>query len=88
MGLRDRLRKLERDTEGDMLLIPQKDGTVARFSREAYMECLLHEMDRGGQTGRRGGPRTSAPAGRGATECREPGQAHARVRHSPRMLCG
>src|ERR671917_177912 len=49
MGLRDRLRKLERDTEGDMLLIPQKDGTVARFSREAYMECLLHEMDRGGK---------------------------------------
>ncbi len=49
MGLRDKLRKLEREAEGEAIVIPQKDGTVARFPREAYVECLLHEMDRGGR---------------------------------------
>ena len=31
MGLRDRLRRLEREAEEEMFVIPQKDGTVARF---------------------------------------------------------
>jgi hypothetical protein len=46
MGLRDRLRHLEREAEGEMIAIPQDDGTVRRFPREAYTEAFLNHMDR------------------------------------------
>ena len=31
MGLKDRLRRLEREAEGEMVFVPQEDGTVKRF---------------------------------------------------------
>jgi hypothetical protein len=46
MGLRDHLRKLEREAEDEMIVIPQKDGTVACFPPEAGMEAYLNHMDR------------------------------------------
>ena len=47
MGLRDRLRRLEEAAEENLITFELEDGTVARFAQEAYMECLLHEIDRG-----------------------------------------
>jgi hypothetical protein len=44
--LRDRLPKLERDSEEEMIVIPQKDGTVRRFPPEAGMEAFINHMDR------------------------------------------
>ena len=41
MGLRDRLRRLEKEAEGEMITIPQKDGTVARFPASAGAEAFL-----------------------------------------------
>ena len=46
MSIRDRLRKLERDAEEEIIVIPQKDGTVAQFPPEAGMEAYLNLMDR------------------------------------------
>ncbi len=44
MGLRDRLRRLELEAEGVMIVIAQKDGTVARFplsdAEEAFINCM------------------------------------------------
>ena len=51
MGIRDKLKRLERAAEEDMLTIPQEDGTVARFPQSAYKEAFLNAMDR-----LRGGP--------------------------------
>ena len=41
MGLKDRLRWLEKEAEGEMLVVPQKDGTVARFPQSAGAEALV-----------------------------------------------
>jgi hypothetical protein len=46
MALRGRIRRLERDAEEEMIVIPQKDGTVKRFPREAGMEAFMNHMDR------------------------------------------
>ena len=46
MGLRSRLEKLERETEGEMLAIPQQDGTVKRFPPGAGMDAYMNMMDR------------------------------------------
>ena len=51
MGFRDALRRLERRAEEDMILIPQQDGTVARFPESALQEAFLCAMTR-----LRGGP--------------------------------
>ena len=45
MGLRDRLRRLEREAGGETLAIGQKDGTVARFPQSAGAEALLSLLD-------------------------------------------
>lgn len=45
MGLRDRLRRLEEEAEGEMFIIPQHDGTVARFPASAGVEALLSLID-------------------------------------------
>jgi hypothetical protein len=45
MGLRDRLRRLEREARGETLAIGQKDGTVARFPQSAGAEALLSLLD-------------------------------------------
>jgi hypothetical protein len=47
MGLRDRLRNLERAADADLITFELQDGTVARFPEKAYAQCLLHEFDRG-----------------------------------------
>ena len=46
MGIKDRLRKLEREAEDEMIFIPQKDGTVRHFPPEAGIEALMNHMDR------------------------------------------
>ena len=45
MGLRARLRRLEVGAEEEMIVIPKKDGTVARFSQRAGEEALLSLLD-------------------------------------------
>jgi hypothetical protein len=45
MGLRDRLKRLEKEAEGEMVFVPQKDGTVARFPQSACAEALVSLID-------------------------------------------
>ena len=46
MGLRDRLRRLEREAEGEMVFVPQGDGTVERFLQSAPQESFMTNMKR------------------------------------------
>ena len=46
MGLRDRLRRLEREAEGEMVFVPQKDGTMKRFPQSALQESFMVNMQR------------------------------------------
>jgi hypothetical protein len=46
MGLRGRLVRLERDAKGEMIEIPQKDGTVKRFPQSAAKDAFMNLMDR------------------------------------------
>ena len=46
MGLRDKLRRLEREAEEEMFVIPQKDGTVARFPKSEGIEAFMNWFDR------------------------------------------
>ena len=46
MGLKDRLRRLEREAEGEMVFVPQKDGTVKRFPQSALQESFMVNMQR------------------------------------------
>ena len=48
MSLRQRLKRLEAEAEGEMITVPQKDGTVARFPPGAGMEAFMNFMDRHG----------------------------------------
>ena len=45
MGLRDRLRRLEHRAREEMISIPQRDGTVARFPQPAAHEALGSLID-------------------------------------------
>ena len=45
--MRGWIKRLERAAGEEIIVIPQKDGTVARFSEEAFEECFLHEYERG-----------------------------------------
>ena len=45
MGLRDRLRRLEHRAREEMISIPQRDGTVARFPQSAVHEALGSLID-------------------------------------------
>src|SRR5918997_4228211 len=47
MGLRGRLRRLTRMAEREMMVFKLEDGTTARFYKDEYMECFLHESARG-----------------------------------------
>jgi hypothetical protein len=44
--LRGWLRRLERQSEGEVITIPQQDGTVARFPESAAREAFMNAMDR------------------------------------------
>ena len=46
-ALRGPLKRLAREAEQEMIAIPQQDGTVKRFHRDAFMDCFVHEMKRG-----------------------------------------
>ena len=46
MTLRGRLRRLEREAEGEMVLVPQKDGTAKRFPQRALQESFVTNMKR------------------------------------------
>ena len=46
MGLRDRLRRLEREAEGEMVFVPQEDGTMRRFPQSALQESFVTNMMR------------------------------------------
>ena len=46
MGLLDRLRRLEREAEEEMIVIPQKDGTVKRFPQSAGIDAFTNLFDR------------------------------------------
>jgi hypothetical protein len=47
MGLRARMRRLERAAEEEMVVIPQQDGTVRRFPADVvFPEAFLHETGR------------------------------------------
>jgi hypothetical protein len=46
MGLRGRLRRLEEEAEAEMLVIPQRDGTVVRFPSYEGMEAYMNLMER------------------------------------------
>ncbi len=48
MVLWRRLRNLERAAEGEMIVVPQLDGTVARFPQSAGMDAFMNLMDRMG----------------------------------------
>jgi hypothetical protein len=45
VGIKERLRHLEAAAEASMIVVPQRDGTVARFPTEAGMEALLALVD-------------------------------------------
>ena len=47
MGIRDRLRRLERLADEELMTFEQKDGTMARLPESAFTECFLHEYERG-----------------------------------------
>jgi hypothetical protein len=40
VGLRDRLRRAERAAAGDLVAVPQLDGTVKRFPQQAVLEAV------------------------------------------------
>ncbi len=46
MGLRDRLKRLERAAEEEMIIIPQKDGPPKKFPPGAGMDAYMNMMDR------------------------------------------
>ena len=47
MGLRGRLKKLAREAEREMIVFELEDGTTARFHQDEFLDCFVHEMERG-----------------------------------------
>jgi hypothetical protein len=45
VGIKESLRHLEEQAQGEMIIVPQQDGTVARFPTEDCMEALLALID-------------------------------------------
>jgi hypothetical protein len=46
VGLRGWVKRLEHAAQEEMIEIPQRDGTVARFPRSAGMDAYMNLMDR------------------------------------------
>ena len=46
MGLRGWVKRLERDARGEMIEIPQEDGTVERFPQSELAPAFLTAFDR------------------------------------------
>jgi hypothetical protein len=68
VGLRDRLRRLEREAEGETVLVPQEDGTAKRFPQSAPRESFVTNMER-----LRGEDVPPHPLGVAAAESPDPG---------------
>jgi transposase len=47
MGLKDKLRRIRRMAEREMITFQLQDGTTARLYSEEFMECFVHESARG-----------------------------------------
>ncbi len=47
MGLKDRLRRAERDAHADIIEVLQLDGSAKRFSHNAPLEALVRCWERG-----------------------------------------
>ena len=47
MGLKDKIRRLTRMAEREMMVFELEDGTTARFYKDEYIEAFLHESERG-----------------------------------------
>ncbi len=57
MGLRDRIRRLQRRAAGPVVTIPQQDGTVKRFPERDLGPAFVDALDRElGRKGLRGDP--------------------------------
>jgi hypothetical protein len=48
VGLRGWLKRLERDAQGEMVVIPRRDGTVKKFPQSAARDAFINLMDRMG----------------------------------------
>jgi len=48
MGLRSWVKRLERSAQEEMIVIPQKDGTVKKFPQSAAKDAFLNLTDRMG----------------------------------------
>jgi hypothetical protein len=46
VGLRRRVKNLERAAEGETVAVPQKDGTARRFPKSALQESFVTNMKR------------------------------------------
>jgi len=46
MGFRDKIRRLERAAEGEMIAVPLGDGTVRRFPASASKDAYSNLLDR------------------------------------------
>jgi hypothetical protein len=46
MGLRGWIKRLERDAEEEMIVIPQKDGTAKKFPQSAGIDAYLNLFER------------------------------------------
>jgi len=46
VGLRRRVKRLEKETEGGTVFIPQRDGTVKRFPQSALQDSFLANLQR------------------------------------------
>ena len=46
MGLRDKVKRLEKAARGEMIEIRQPDGKVARFPASAGMDAFMNFIDR------------------------------------------
>ncbi len=44
--LRPRLERLEREVEGELVFVSQKDGTVKRFPKSTLQESIMTNMKR------------------------------------------
>ena len=46
MGIRAKIKRLERLAEGEMVTVPQQDGTVAKFPQSALRDAMANLFDR------------------------------------------
>ena len=46
MGIKDKLRRLERQAEREAIVVPQWEGPPAKFPKSVLPEMFLHNMRR------------------------------------------